>query len=102
MSAAELKPKAQDLNSWGEYAEACRQFAEKVKDLPGVRAVAAKHCGDYVDLWVFTDETHQIELIRPVGKALKQVWEQFPQLSFDSFVTRQKIPADFVVLFEAR
>jgi len=101
MSAAELKPMAQDLTSWGEYAEACRQFAEKAKGLPGVRAVAAKHCGAYVDLWVFTDETHQIELIRPVGEALKQVWGHFPRLLFDSFVTRQEIPADFVVLFKA-
>jgi len=101
MSAAELKLKAQDLRSWGEYAEACRQFAEKVKGLAGVRAVAAKHYGDYVDLWVFTDETHQIELIRPVGEALKWVWGHFPQLFFDSFVTRQEIPANFVVLFKA-
>jgi len=101
MSAAELKPKIQDPRSWGEYAEACRLFAQEVKGLPGVRAVAAKHCGDYVDLWVFTDETHQIELIRPVGEALKRVWDHFPQLFFDSFVTRQDIPAGFVVFFKA-
>jgi hypothetical protein len=63
--------------------------------------VAAKHCGDYVDLWVMADETRQIELIRPVGTALKQVWGRFPQLYFDSFVTRQEIPANFVILFEA-
>lgn len=101
MSGSELKPEAQDLKSWGEYAEACHQFAEGVKCLPGVRAVAAKHCGDYVDLWVMADETHQIELIRAVGAALKQVWGRFPQLYFDSFVTRQEIPAKFVILFEA-
>jgi len=93
-----LKTSARDLKSWGEYAEACRQFAENVKDLPGVHAVAAKHCGDYVDLWVFVDETHQIDLIRPIGTALKQVWGRFPRLSFDSFVTRQQIPTDFVIL----
>ena len=101
MSAAESKPKMQPLQDWGEYAEACRQFTEKVKDLPGICAVAAKHYGDYVDLWVFTDEAHQIGLIRPVGKALKQIGERFPQLFFDSFVTCQRIPADFVVFFQA-
>lgn len=89
------------MKSWGDYADACRQFAENVKDFSGIQAVAAKHCGDYVDLWVFTDTTHQIELIRPVGKALKQIGGQFPRLSFDSFVTRQQIPADFVILFAA-
>ena len=100
ISGGELKPKAQDLKRWGEYAEACRQFAENVKGLPGVHAVAAKHCGDYVDLWVLADETHQIQLIRPVGTALKQVWGRFPQLYFDSFVTRQEIPTGFVILSE--
>lgn len=98
---AELKAKVRNLKSLGEYGEACRQFAENIKGLPGVRAVSAKYCGDYVDLWVFTDETNQIGLIRPVGKALWQVSERFPQLSFDSFVTRQGIPPDFVVLFES-
>jgi hypothetical protein len=101
MSGNESKAEAHDLETWGEYAEACQQFSEKVKVLPGVRAVAAKHCGDYVDLWVMADETRQIELIRPVGTALKQVWGRFPQLYFDSFVTRQEIPANFVILFEA-
>lgn len=96
-----MKAKAQNLQSWGEYSDACRQFAENVKGLPGVRAVAAKHCGDYVDLWVTADESHQIDLIRPVGTALKHVWARFPQLCFDSFVTRQKIPTDFVIFFAA-
>ena len=97
----DLKPKRQDLKRWGEYAAACRLFAENIKVLSGVQAVAAKHCGDYVDLWVFADQTHQIELIRPVGTALKQVWGRFPQLYFDSFVTCQEIPTDFVVFFQA-
>ncbi len=101
MSGNESMPEAQYLKTWGEYAEACQQFSEKVKVLPGVRAVAAKHCGDYVDLWLFTDEPHQIDLIRPVGKALKELCGHFPQLCFDSFVTRQEIPANFVILFEA-
>jgi hypothetical protein len=100
MSAAESQLKTV-LKDWGEYAEACRQFAQRVKGLAGVRAVAAKHGGDYVDLWVFADEAHRIELIRPIGEALQQVWKRFPQLLFDSFVTQQKIPADFIVLFQA-
>ena len=101
MSGAELNPQAHDLKHWGEYAVACRQFAENLKGLPGVHAVAAKNCGDYVDLWVFADETHQIELIRPVGTALKQLWERFPQLYFDSSVTRQEIPTGFVIFSQA-
>ena len=101
MSGGELNDQAHDLKRWGEYAEACRQFAENLKGLPGVQAVAAKHCGDYVDLWVFADETHQIELIRPVGIALKQLWQRFPQLYFDSFVTRQEIPTGFVIFSQA-
>lgn len=90
-----------DLKIWGQYADACGKFAEKVKDLAGVRAVAAKHCGDYVDLWVFADQAHQIDLIRPVGKALRAVWQEFPDLSFDSFVASQDVPAGFVVFFQA-
>jgi len=101
VSNSELKPRTQDLKSWGKYAKACCQFAEHVKGLPGVHAVAAKHCGDYVDLWVLADETHQIELIRPVGTALKQVWGRFPQLYFDSFITRQEIPTGFVIFSQA-
>jgi len=97
---AQLKFKTKDSKRWGDYAEACRLFAEYVKALPGVRAVAAKHCGDYVDLWVFADEAHQIDLIRPVGTALKRVWKRFPRLFFDSFVTRQQVPTNFVVFFE--
>jgi len=54
-----------------------------------------------VDLWVFADETQQMELIRPVGTALKQLWERFPQLYFDSFVTRQEIPTGFVIFSQA-
>ena len=98
---AQLKRKTKDLKRWGDYAEACRLFADNVKGCPGVHAVAAKHCGDYVDLWVFADEAHQIDLIRPVGTALKQVWKRFPRLFFDSFVTRQQIPTGFVIFFEA-
>ena len=101
MSGGELNPKAYNLKRWGEYAEACRLFAENLKGLPGVHAIAAKHCGDYVDLWVFADETQQMELIRPVGTALKQLWERFPQLYFDSFVTRQEIPTGFVIFSQA-
>jgi hypothetical protein len=101
MSITKLQPKPQDLEKWGTYAKATRLFVEKVKSLPGVRAVAAKYCGDYVDLWVFTDEAHQSELIPPVGAALKQLGEQFPELLFDSFVTRQEIPDGFVVFFHA-
>ena len=97
---AQLKRKTKDLKRWGDYAEACRLFADNVKGRPGVHAVAAKHCGDYVDLWVFADEAHQIDLIRPVGTALKQVWKRFPRLFFDSFVTRQQIPTGFVIFFE--
>lgn len=99
--STKLKVEGQDLKSWGEYADACRRFADKVKGLPGIHAVAAKHCGNYVDLWVFTDEAYQIQLIRPVGRALKEIWHDRPQLNFDSFVTRQEIPRDFVVLFKA-
>ncbi len=101
MSVTKSQPKPQDVEKWGVYAKASRLFAERVKNLPGVRAVAAKYCGDYVDLWVFTDEVHQSELIHPVGAALKQLGEQFPELLFDSFVTRQGIPDGFVAFFHA-
>ena len=77
----ELKPKAENLKNWGDYVKACRQFAESIKGLPGLRAFAAKHCGDYVDIWVFTNQTHQFELIRPVGKTLKKIWGRSPNFA---------------------
>ena len=100
-AGTELKAKEKDLKNWGDYLKACHQFAEGIKGLPGLRAFAAKHCGDYVDLWVFTDEAHQFELIRPVGRTLKKIWGRFPQLCFDSFVTRQEIPPDFIIFYKA-
>lgn len=89
------------LQEWGEYTQACRRFAKKLQKLAGVRAVGTKYHGDYVDLWIIADETHQMELIRPVGEVLKEVWRHFPDLYFDSFVTHQELPPDFTVFFSA-
>jgi hypothetical protein len=67
---AELKSKEKDLKNWGDYAKACRQFAESIKGLPGLRAFASCLCWMTITPTIGTGWLLSLFTLRFIGSTL--------------------------------
>lgn len=90
---------ALDVMKLGVYTEACRKFAEQVRQLPEIKAVKAYPHGDYVDLWVIVESAHLSEATKKVSEIFVQVWRRFPDLLLDLMVTDEEPTTLGVELF---
>lgn len=90
---------AMDVTKLGKYAEACRKFTERVKQLPEVKVVKVNPCGDYVDIWVVVDEGHRADMTREIVKIFLDTWSQFHDLFLDLMVTDNDYPTSSIELY---
>jgi len=88
--------------SLGAFEKACRWFAEQVSGLDSVKAIGAQARGDYVDLWVITEQMdHDLE-----GKILTlegETLQRFAPLLLDTYITPTPgLPQGYVTLYQRR